>query len=113
MGHVPPTQPSGRPEESSSRSRRRRWRDRLVDEADIQKLPCLQNIINEALRLFPPGPLVVPHESAEDCTIGGFNVPGGTMILVNAWAIQRDPKAWDDPTSFKLGRYEGLEADHA
>ncbi|KAI6697287.1 hypothetical protein NL676_017406 [Syzygium grande] len=87
--------------------------DRLVDEADIHKLPCLQNIINEALRLFPPVPLLVPHESSEDCTIGGFNVPRGTMILVNAWAIQRDPKMWDDPTSFKPGRYEGLEGDHA
>ncbi|XP_056165382.1 cytochrome P450 81Q32-like [Syzygium oleosum] len=88
-------------------------RDHLAYEADIYKLPCLQNIINEALRLFPPVPLLVPHESSEDCTIRGFDVPRGTMILVNAWAIQRDPKVWDDPTSFKPERYEGLEGDHA
>ncbi|XP_010047103.2 isoflavone 3'-hydroxylase-like [Eucalyptus grandis] len=88
-------------------------RDRLANEADIHKLPYLQNIINEALRLFPPAPLLVPHESTEDCMIGGFNVPRGTMILVNAWAIQRDPKLWDEPTSFIPKRYEGLEDDHA
>lgn len=82
--------------------------DRLVDEADIHNLPYLQNIINEALRLFPPAPLLVPHEAMEDATISGFNVPKGTMLIVNAWAIHRDPKVWDDPTSFKPERYEGM-----
>ncbi|KAK3423303.1 isoflavone 3'-hydroxylase [Eucalyptus grandis] len=88
-------------------------RDRLPNETDIHKLPCLHNIINEAFRLFPPAPLLVPHESAEDCTIGGFNVPRGTMILVNVWTIHRDANVWDDPTSFKPERYEGLKGDQA
>ncbi|THF97606.1 hypothetical protein TEA_010987 [Camellia sinensis var. sinensis] len=41
----------------------------------------------------------------------GFNVPCGTLLLVNAWAIHRDPKVWDDPTSFKLERFEGREVE--
>ncbi|XVE55820.1 hypothetical protein DITRI_Ditri03aG0187900 [Diplodiscus trichospermus] len=69
--------------------------NRLVDEPDLAKLPYLQCIINESLRLFPPAPLMPAHESSEDCTIGGYNIPRGTILLVNAWAIHRDPKLWD------------------
>ncbi|MCL7032566.1 hypothetical protein MKW94_028214 [Papaver nudicaule] len=66
--------------------------DRLVNEADLSKLPYLHVIILETLRIYPAGPLSVPHESSEDSVIGGYNVPGGTMLLVNLWAIQNDPK---------------------
>ncbi|KAF5177049.1 Cytochrome p450 [Thalictrum thalictroides] len=84
-------------------------KDRLVDESDINKLPYLHCIINETLRMYPAGPLLVPHESSEDCVVCGFNVPRGTMLLVNMWGIQNDPKLWDEPTKFKPERFEGLE----
>ncbi|GFY86032.1 cytochrome P450, family 81, subfamily D, polypeptide 5 [Actinidia rufa] len=85
--------------------------DRLADEPDLSKLPYLQNIINETLRLFPAAPLLVPHESSNDCFIGGFDVPRGTMLLANAWAIHRDPKLWEDPTSFNPERYDNREGE--
>ncbi|KAL8123147.1 cytochrome P450 81Q32-like [Apium graveolens] len=80
--------------------------DHLVEELDISNLPYLQNIISETLRLFPAAPLLVPHEASADCIIGGYDVPRGTMLLVNAWSIHRDEKVWDDPTSFKPERFE-------
>ncbi|XP_023741032.2 cytochrome P450 81Q32 [Lactuca sativa] len=83
--------------------------DRLVDESDISNLPYLRCIINETLRLKPPGPLLVPHEASEDCVIGGFNIPGGTMVLVNQWAIHHDPKVWADPETYNPERFEGVE----
>ncbi|KAI9200331.1 hypothetical protein LWI28_006137 [Acer negundo] len=82
--------------------------DRLVDEPDLAKLPYIQSIVNETLRLYPVAPLLAPHESSDDTTIGGYHVPRQTMLMVNAWAIHRDPKVWDDPTSFKPERFEGL-----
>lgn len=82
--------------------------ERLVEETDFPNLPYIQCIVNESLRLFPVAPLLVPHEPSEDCTIGGFDVSGGTMVLVNAWGIHRDPKVWEDPLSFKPERFEGM-----
>lgn len=80
--------------------------EHLVEESDLSKLPYLQNIISETFRLFPAAPLLVPHESSADCVIGGYDVPRGTILLVNAWSIHRDEKVWDDPTSFKPERFE-------
>ena len=83
----------------------------LMDEPDLSKLPYLQNIISETLRLFPAAPLLVPHFSSDDCTIGGYDVPRDTNLLVNAWAIHRDPKLWDDAESFKPERFKTEEGE--
>ncbi|KAH6783125.1 cytochrome P450 [Perilla frutescens var. hirtella] len=82
---------------------------RLVEEADIGELPYLRCIINETLRMYPAGPTLIPHESSDQCTVGGYRIPAGTMLLVNAWAIHNDPKNWDDPAEFKPERFERLE----
>ncbi|KAF8028024.1 hypothetical protein BT93_E0821 [Corymbia citriodora subsp. variegata] len=80
--------------------------ERLIEETDIGKLPFLQNIVSETLRLKPPAPLLVPHMSSEDCIIGGYDVPSQTIVFINIWSIHRDPKLWDDPKSFKPERFE-------
>ncbi|CAI0465003.1 unnamed protein product, partial [Linum tenue] len=86
--------------------------NRLVQESDYTKLPYLQGIINETLRLYPPGPLLMPHQSLEDCIIGGYPIPKRTMLFVNAWAIHRDPLIWEDPTRFWPERHIiGVESD--
>nr|XP_043616431.1 cytochrome P450 81Q32-like [Erigeron canadensis] len=84
---------------------------RLVDESDIASLPYLRCIINETLRMYPPGPLLVPHESSDDCVVGGYHIPRGTMLLVNQWAIHHNPDLWSDPERFFPERFEGIEGE--
>ncbi|GMH01441.1 hypothetical protein Nepgr_003280 [Nepenthes gracilis] len=49
--------------------------------------------------------------SSQDCEIARFNIPEGTMLLGNAWAIHRDPNLWEDPTTFKPERFQGVDVD--
>lgn len=83
--------------------------NRLLNESDLARLPYLHCIINETLRMYPAGPLLMPHESSEECCVGGYRVPSGTMLLINQYSIQRDPRHWREPEKFEPERFEGTE----
>ncbi|KAA8528589.1 hypothetical protein F0562_035944 [Nyssa sinensis] len=80
-------------------------RERQVESSDVKNLIYIQAILKETLRLYPAGPLSVPHESMEDCTVGGYVIPKGTRLLVNLWKLHRDPRVWSDPDEFKPERF--------
>lgn len=84
-------------------------RSRLVAESDMAELPYLRHIILEAMRLHPPVSILTPHVSSAECTVGGYRVPAGTVLLVNVWEIQHSPKIWGDPEAFRPERFEGLD----
>ncbi|XP_057781069.1 nicotine N-demethylase CYP82E3-like [Salvia miltiorrhiza] len=86
-------------------------KDRWVQESDIKNLVYLQAVVKEALRLFPPGPLAVPHEAMEDCRVAGYHVARGTRILVNVWKLHRDPRVWEEPDEFVPERFLTRHAD--
>ncbi|KAE8657365.1 Detected protein of confused Function [Hibiscus syriacus] len=80
-------------------------KDNLVEESHIHKLPYLLAIMKESLRLHPALPLLIPHCPSESCTVGGYSIPKGSRVFVNAWAIHRDPSIWDNPSEFNPERF--------
>ncbi|CAL5211111.1 unnamed protein product [Lathyrus oleraceus] len=85
--------------------RNSRTKKEFLDEDDIQNFTYLKAVIKEILRLHLPAPLLVPRETRDKCTIGGYEIPAKTIVYVNAWEIQRDPNVWKDPEEFYPERF--------
>ncbi|XP_057980160.1 cytochrome P450 76T24-like [Malania oleifera] len=83
-----------------------------IQESNISKLPYLQAVVKETLRLHPPGPLLLPHKAKANVEIYGFEVPKNAQILVNVWAINRDPNSWSNPNSFSPERFLESKIDY-
>ncbi|KAL0671906.1 hypothetical protein Bca4012_034610 [Brassica carinata] len=83
----------------------------IVQEADISHLPYLRAVVKETFRLHPAAPFLVPRKAEADVKVLGFMVPKDTQVLVNVWAIGRDPAVWENPTRFEPERFLGKETD--
>ncbi|XP_030452969.1 beta-amyrin 24-hydroxylase-like [Syzygium oleosum] len=77
---------------------------KLVGEPDTQNLPYLHAVAKETLRLHTPTPLIF-RECSRDCKVMGYDVKAGTRLLMNVYAIMRDPEAWRDPDAFVPERF--------
>ncbi|GLJ49951.1 hypothetical protein SUGI_1062160 [Cryptomeria japonica] len=86
-------------------------KERVVQESELKGMEYLVCVVNETVRLYPAVPLLIPHESTEDCTIDGYFIPKKSRAFVNSWALGRDPKVWKDPLEFKPERFMGRDID--
>ncbi|KAK1693572.1 hypothetical protein QYE76_010269 [Lolium multiflorum] len=84
----------------------------IITNNDIGQLHYMRLVIKEILRLHTITPLHGPREAREDCEIMGYVIPKGTKIIVNTFAISRDPKYWDNPEAFNPDRFENNQLDY-
>ncbi|EMS65582.1 Cytochrome P450 99A2 [Triticum urartu] len=75
-------------------------------EGHIVELHHTKMVIKESMRLHPVLPLLIPRVCRETCDVGGFEVTEGTRVMVNTWALGRDPEYWHEPEEFRPERFE-------
>ncbi|KAG9443243.1 hypothetical protein H6P81_014583 [Aristolochia fimbriata] len=76
-----------------------------ITEPDMQRLPYLQAVIKETLRLRMAIPLLVPHMNLHDAKLAGYDIPAESKILVNAWFLANNPGQWKRPEEFRPERF--------
>ncbi|XP_035695358.1 cytochrome P450 18a1-like [Branchiostoma floridae] len=75
-----------------------------VSVLDRPYLPYTEATILEVLR-FRPTPFGLPHATTADVTLGGFEIPAKTQVLINRWALNMDDRKWSHPDKFDPGRF--------
>ena len=72
---------------------------------DLPKFTYTRQVLEEALRLYPPGWLMT-RKALKDDQLGDYFVPAGTEIYISPYLIQRHPALWDDPDRFNPDRFD-------
>jgi cytochrome P450 len=77
--------------------------------ADARGLDYAANVLDEAMRLYPPV-YVLFREPVEDVSFGGYDAPAGSFLMLPQWVVHRSERYWDDPEAFDPDRWD--RADH-
>jgi cytochrome P450 len=92
------------------------WQKRVRDEAllvagrgrvsadQIDKLAVTRAVLEEAMRLYPPAP-VMTRQAATAMELGGKTIPAGANVVIPIFAVHRHRRLWDDPNRFDPDRF--------
>ncbi|XP_058085899.1 probable (S)-N-methylcoclaurine 3'-hydroxylase isozyme 2 [Magnolia sinica] len=86
--------------------------EKAVKESHLNHLNYLQACVKESLRLHPPAPLLLPRQALNTCNVMNYTIPKDCKVMVNVWAIGRDPGIWKDPLTFSPERFLETSVDY-
>jgi cytochrome P450 len=75
-----------------------------IGSRHVDKLVLVQQVLKEAMRLYPPVPMM-SRQAVADVSIGGHAVRAGTSVLMPVYAIHRHAKRWEGPNEFDPARF--------
>lgn len=78
--------------------------DDPVEWDHLEELECLDRVIDESLRLYPPIHSL-PRTTTRDVAFGEHTVPAGSEVLVSVYSMHRDERFWSAPETFDPGRW--------
>ena len=79
--------------------------DRRMEASDYERLPYARAVLDEILRLEPPAPVLLPKEALEDCELGGYLIPKGTLMHVGLLELHREAEHWQRAGEFVPERW--------
>ena len=77
---------------------------RMPTLGDLGALPYTGQVLDEAMRLYPPA-WILERQAVEDDEIGGYRIPAGSFVVVSPWTVHRNPRLWDNPEGFDPDRF--------
>jgi len=92
------------------------WQERILGEIEavvgrdaitadhLERLPITRAVLKEAMRLYPPAP-VMTRQAAEDIELGGQTIKAGALVIIPIYAVHRHRKLWQDPDRFDPERF--------
>ena len=84
--------------------------DRPVGADDLPRLTYAAQVVDETMRLYPPGHTLVRH-AHQATTLDGSEVPPGHLVAISIWGVHHNPDVWPDPDRFDPDRFGAARAD--
>jgi len=72
--------------------------------ADLPNLPLCRQVVEEAMRLYPPV-WGVGRQALKEDTVGGYRIPAGAILSLSPWVTHRHSAIWADPDRFDPDRF--------